>query len=79
MGEERNEHTHTPTTKTGEGGGYTMKERQAKSLSSKEADNLWDGWIRRASWERLNLRSDFFICFHFLKKNVVERHMCHSN
>lgn len=44
-----------------------MKERQAKSWSSKEADILWDGWIRKASWERLNLGSDFFV-FIFKKK-----------
>lgn len=64
MGEERNEHTQRLV---GGGGGYTMKERQAKSWSSKEADILWDGWIRKASWERLNLGSDFFV-FIFKKK-----------
>lgn len=56
-----------------------MKERQAKSWSSKETDILWDGWIRRASWERLNLGSDFFVFFFLFFFKVIERHMCHSN
>jgi hypothetical protein len=31
-----------------------MKEMQAKSRSAKEAEILWDGRIRRISWERLS-------------------------
>lgn len=66
MGEERNEHTYL-NYKDWWGGGNAVKEIQAKSRSAKEADVLWDGRIRRASWERLNLGS------------VGEKHMCHSN
>lgn len=45
----------------------SMDAHQLQRLGQGEAETLWDGRIRRASWKRLDLRSTFFICLHFFK------------
>lgn len=59
-----------------------MKGIQEKSCRAREAEILWRGKIRRASWERLNLRSTLFPLFMFFKccrgGLHVPQHMCGS-